>query len=258
MTEGMIEPASFGTQVETRFTYPAAYRPKCLAEQVARLKSLFFFQRLGGVSELQCQQRLPQGAEGWFAIPRWDVIASTYGEAVKKVTAKIGKVHRKRIYYSWHRHALGSEYLRRHGRVEYWWRQIASQQGNRPILVVPAQFGFLHRGRSVQRARALMRDDFEFGLGAFEVGIMLLTHPERLVYDGRHNGHWIDCPGDEYSWAADGVYDNDAPRFSSGYSNELVFGTNHSYEAAEYSAPASAFISWGGTYLEPRKLSTDS
>jgi len=47
------------------------------------------------------------------------------------------------------------------------------------ILVVPAQFGLRHRGRSVRRVREVMNAN-EFGLGVFAIGIMLLTHPERL------------------------------------------------------------------------------
>ena len=35
----------------------------------------------------------------------------------------------------------------------------------------------------------------EFGLNAFAVGIMILTHPERLM---DNDDLWIDCAGDEY------------------------------------------------------------
>ena len=44
----------------------------------------------------------------------------------------------------------------------------------------------------------------EFGLDAFAVGIMLLTHPERLV---AYEDLWIDCAGDEYLPDADGQFE---------------------------------------------------
>ena len=52
----------------------------------------------------------------------------------------------------------------------------------------------------------------EFGLGAFAVGCMLLTHPERLV---RWEQLHIDCGGDEYDWLADGDWSR-CPCFSFG------------------------------------------
>jgi hypothetical protein len=44
----------------------------------------------------------------------------------------------------------------------------------------------------------------EFGLGAFALGCMLITHPERL---SDINTLMIDCSGDEYSLRADTIYD---------------------------------------------------
>jgi hypothetical protein len=43
----------------------------------------------------------------------------------------------------------------------------------------------------------------ECGLGAFAIGIMLLTHPERLNH---YDDLWIDCAGDEFAPGADGVF----------------------------------------------------
>ena len=41
----------------------------------------------------------------------------------------------------------------------------------------------------------------EFGLGVFEVGILLLTHPERIMGNST-DILWIDCAGDEYNECA--------------------------------------------------------
>ena len=72
------------------------------------------------------------------------------------------------------------------------------------LLIIAAQFGLRHRGRSVRRARVVMEDTTsEVGLGAFAVGIMILTHPIRLQ---DYNDLWIDCAGDEFSRDGDGDF----------------------------------------------------
>ena len=67
--------------------------------------------------------------------------------------------------------------------------------------------------------------DFELigaptSMGAFEVGIMILTHPERF---GQWNHLNTDCPGDEYIPMGDNVHK--APFFC-GMGSELVFGAS--------------------------------
>lgn len=69
---------------------------------------------------------------------------------------------------------------------------------SRDILIIPAQFGLLHRGKSARRAQATFQRK-EFGLGIVAVSAMLLTHPERKEIAGRL---WINCIGDEYSHQA--------------------------------------------------------
>ena len=58
----------------------------------------------------------------------------------------------------------------------------------------------------------------EFGLNTFSIGIMLLTHPERLQH---YNDLWIDCAGDE--WSADGSGWSGCPCF--GFLGKLEFDT---------------------------------
>ena len=43
----------------------------------------------------------------------------------------------------------------------------------------------------------------EFGLDVFSIGIMILTHPERLQH---YDDLWIDCAGDEFSPDAGGAF----------------------------------------------------
>lgn len=193
-------------EVASNCGYFSGYRkPRQICEQVSLLRQIF--PGLGLADECLARGACPQCAEGWFAIPRWEAIASTYAAAVEMVLAEIdmrcgGK------FVSYREGKLADRYLRQTTATRAAFRLVADEQRGCDILAVPAQFGILHHGRSVRRAREMMRSN-EFGLGAFAVGIMLLTHPERLQH---YDDLWIDCAGDEYSPDGDGNFEN-APYF---------------------------------------------
>lgn len=185
-------------EVRSNYGYPDGYKRKGITAQTNILRELF--QGIGFADEKIAEQPLPTGAEGWFAIPKWQTMAATYEEAVLKVLAMIAS---KRKFYNYREGALGADRFRQHIRTAEMFQVLSDQQKDHDILVVPAQFGLRHRGRSVRRAREVFASS-EFGLGAFAVGIMLLTHPEREVqWEQLHT----DCAGDEYSWNADGRFD---------------------------------------------------
>ncbi len=191
-------------EVESSYAYPNGYKVKGVTEQTNILRQLF--PGIGFADEKIAQQPLPPNAEGWFAIPKWHSLAPTYGEAVEKVLAMIAS---KRKFYNYRDGQLGAEYLRQHAKTVKMFQKLGDEQKDYDILVVPAQFGLRHRGRSVRRAREVFLAN-EFGLGAFAVGIMLLTHPEREVqWEQLH----IDCAGDGFSPDADGDFSR-APYFS--------------------------------------------
>lgn len=194
-------------EVKSSYGYLSGYkRPKGITVQTNRLRELF--SGIGYADEKLAEQSLPANAEGWFAIPKWKKLAPTYGKAIEKVLDMINKT-RNGKFYNYREGQLGPEYLRQHAKTTKMFQMISDHQKNHDILVIPAQFGFRHRGRSVRRVREVMSSS-EFGLGAFAVGIMLLTHPERLQdYDDL----WIDCAGDEFSSEADGQFDS-SPDFS--------------------------------------------
>jgi len=194
-------------EIESSCGYLSGYeKPKGITVQTDRLRELF--PDIGYADKKLIEQPFSVKAEGWFAIPKWEKLASTYGEAVQKVLDMIKKT-REGKFQNYREGHLGPEYLRQHAKTARMFQVIADQQRNHDILVVPCQFGILHRGKSVRRAREVMNSS-EFGLGAFAVGIMLLTHPERLQH---HDDLWIDCAGDEYSSEADGSFES-APGFS--------------------------------------------
>jgi hypothetical protein len=184
-------------EVESRFGYLSGYqKPKGITEQTNILRQLF--PGVGFADEKIAEQPLPPNTEGWFAIPKWETMAATYGEAVQKVLDMIKKT-RSGKFYNYRDGQLGPQYLRQSAKSVKAFQKLGTEQKDHDILVVAAQFGLRHRGRSVRRAREVMNAT-EFGLGAFAIGIMLLTHPERLKH---YDDLWIDCAGDEFSY--DGV-----------------------------------------------------
>jgi hypothetical protein len=219
-------------EVETSYNYPPQYRVKPLAEQIETLVKLFNLDGTKAYAYASNLPVLPEGAEGWFAVPRFEAVGNTYGDAVEKV---IGLIAKSRKLKNWREGQLHERYLRQSERTQWMMAKLVEgQEGD--ILVIPAQFGFRHRGKSVRRVRETFYDN-EFGLGAFAVGTMLLTHPEREVeWEQLH----IDCSGDEYSPVADGRFVN-APIFSWS-DGGLHFNHNWASVASEQYGSASGFL----------------
>ena len=193
-------------EVSSKYGYLSGYKkPKGITEQTNILRQLL--PGIGFADEKIADQPIPEGAEGWFAIPKWQSVAPTYGEAVQKVLDLIKKT-RDGKFYNYREGQLGPKNLRQSEKSVKIFEKLGKEQKDHDILVVPAQFGILHRGRSVRRALEVMKDN-QFGLGAFAIGIMLLTHPERLQ---NYDDLWIDCAGDEFSPGADGDFSR-APGF---------------------------------------------
>src|SRR3989344_5429224 len=183
-------------EVQSNYAYPNGYTVRGITEQTNILRQLF--PGIGFADEKLADQPLPPNAEGWFAIPKWEKFAPTYGEAVEKVLAMIGS---KRKFYNYRDDQLGSDHLRQHAKTAKMFQKLGDGQKDHDILVVPAQFGLRHRGRSVRRAREVFMAN-EFGLGVYAVGIMLLTHPEREVqWEQLH----VDCAGDEFNVSVSAV-----------------------------------------------------
>ena len=219
-------------EVQSSYAYPKGYKVKGITEQTNILRQLF--PGIGFADEKLADQPLPPNAEGWFAIPKWEKFAPTYGEAVEKVLAMIGS---KRKFYNYRDGQLGAEYLRQHAKTVKMFQKLGDEQKDHDILVVPAQFGLRHKGRSVRRAREVFTAN-EFGLGAFAIGIMVLTHPERLVqWEQLH----VDCAGDEFSSGADGDFSH-APIFDFYDGKVKFFAHWYGFAGVRYGS-ASAFVS---------------
>jgi hypothetical protein len=185
-------------EIGSNRTYPPTYRVRPVEAQVTELRK--HFPSLCSCMEKLARKPLLEGAEAWFAIPRWQALAPTYNEAVEMV---LGVLATKRKFQNRIVGRLGPTYLRQSERSKLAEKILADQQQGNDMLVIAAQFGMLHRGCSARRARVAMAGN-EFGLGVFAVACMLLTHPERL---SAADTLMIDCGGDEYSVRGDYTFD---------------------------------------------------
>lgn len=159
------------------YGYPQGYAVKPVCEQLVELSKHFNSLNINDVLAYSKElPALPAGAEGWFAVPCWEKVAKTYNEAVEKVLDLIGKT---RTFYNHRKGNLGPKYLRLSERTAVALRILGEKQKG-DFLLIPAQFGLTHRGRSVRRVRVVYAPN-EFGLGSFIAGCMILSHPERLV-----------------------------------------------------------------------------
>ena len=220
-------------EVSSKYGYLSGYKkPKDVIAQTNKLRELF--PGVGFASEQMARPDVAN-AEGYFAVPRWQSIAPTYGEAVQKVLDALNKAYKGR-FKNWREGELGPDRLKQSARAEKMFQTLGDEQKDHDILVVAAQFGLRHRGRSVRRSREVMQVN-EYGLGAFAVGIMLLTHPERLM---NYDDLYVDCAGDEYAPEADGGFSY-APLFC--FSDGRVrFGASWFGGAGDVCGSSSAFL----------------
>lgn len=231
-------------EVPSKYGYLSGYEPTDLQTQKAILT--LAFPRLKGFSPglltqvVEGKLKLPQDAEGWFAIPNWiknsQIFGKTYSEALLTVIEAI-KVARDGKFYNWREGQINEKSLRQSVRSKQFWNDLSEAQGHPDILIVPAQFGIRHRGRSVRRARETFVSN-EFGLGAFAVGIMVLTHPKRLKH---YDDLWIDCAGDEFDDSGSGVRFGRAPCFFFG-AGRVEFDAGFASDAYEDYGSASGLV----------------
>lgn len=197
-------------EVRSSYMYPKEYKgPKPIADQIKAIAKIFGLDPSQAIKFAKNLPALPEGAEGWFVIPSVDALAKKhflevtdpaqkYCQAVQLVHVKIAA---SRKFYNYREGQVTPARLRVHARTAHALDLIAeTQKGD--ILIVAAQLGMRHRGKSVRRAREVFVAN-EFGLGSLAVGSIVLTHPERLV---RWDELDMDCSGDEFSHDADGVF----------------------------------------------------
>ncbi|MFH1046699.1 MAG: hypothetical protein V1738_00185 [Patescibacteria group bacterium] len=211
-------------EVRSNYTYPKEYKgSKPIADQIKALAKIFDLDPASALEYAKNLPQLPDGAEGWFAIPSVDALAKKhfpevtnpaqkYCQAVQLVHAKIAA---SRSLYNYREGQITPAQLRVHARTAHALASLAETQPG-DILIVAAQLGLRHRGKSACRAREVCVVG-EFGLGSLAVGSIVLTHLERLV---RWNDLNMGCSGDEFSPEVDGDFSK-TPFF--GFSNGNVW-----------------------------------
>lgn len=215
-------------KVKSIYGYPLSYKHagEDLDRQIAILQGLY--PGLGGTNPDYLQKvklgtiKVPLHAEKFFAIVNiWKndyptIFGTTYCEALLKVFDTIRET-RNCKFENWLGGRINEKYIRQSVRTQNYFKQLSVAQGNPDILIIPAQFGIRHRGRSTNYARKVIANTpGEFGLGVFAVCIMILTHPERLA---DRNDLRIDCAGDELRSGTDGGFFC-SPSFNS-YNGEI-------------------------------------
>jgi len=220
-------------EVASNYTYPNDYAVKPIAEQIAVLSKFFSLDGEKALAHSKNLSELPEGAEGWFAILKWQVVAKDYGKAVKEVLVAI--IGKKWTLENWREEQFGERYLRQSEITEQMFTKLCEKQDG-DIIIIPAQFGLRHRGRSVRRAREVFVGN-EFGLGSFAIGCMLLAHPEREQVWGQLH---IDCAGDEF--APDGDDEFTSTSVFCWYGDRLRFNARRTDDAGGQRGSVSGFV----------------
>lgn len=171
-----------------------------------------------------------QVSENRFKFPHWSKVAKTYNLAVGKVLEEIGK---SRPFINWIDGELGEEQLRETLRK----KEMIEKVTKEGVVELEVQLGQKYKGKSVKEARELFTIN-EFGLGAYEVGCILLAKPDILK---NNDDLWLDCPGDEYDFSDSDVRFDRAPvfRWDDG---KLEFDTIWFGDACAYYGSVSAFL----------------
>ena len=231
--------------VSSDYTYPSEYKPKSIEEKIKAAADIFGLDPKSALELAKNLPELPNHAEAWFAIPKLEAVAKKhfpsitdpaeqYCEAVNMVLEKLAD---SRGFYNYRKGQITSAQLRQSARTAEALSEMGESQSG-DILIVAAQFGMRHRGKSVRRARETFSGN-EFGLGAFAMGCMALVHPERYVkWEQLHT----DCAGDEFAPDADGAFSR-APIFV--FFDELEFGTSDVSDAADCYGSVSGFLPQG-------------
>lgn len=197
--------------VTSAYAYPPEYNgPKPIDEQIRTIAQIFPCLDMARTLDYAARlPELPEGAEGWFAIPSVGALARAHFHEVmdpaeqycQAILLVLAQIKASRPFYNYRDGQIDTKHLRMHARTAQAMERIIEVQTG-DILIVAAQLGLRHRGNSTRRARETFVTN-EYGLGSLAVGSIALTHPERYV---RWEQLHTDCAGDEFDPKADGVF----------------------------------------------------
>ena len=199
----MMIHTQFGYE-DMHYLYPIEYRGlgpiNEQADRIAEYLRLSLDYTSEWIEKVMPTTPLPNGAEGWGAIPSVDAVAKRhfpkvidpskkYVRAVKMILELLGKY---RPFNNDYPEILNHRNFRQCAHTIRALNIIAKKQKG-DILIIPVQFGITYIDCPVRLTRLRFREN-EFGLGTLAVGSLALTHPDRYVdWQSLHT----DCPGDE-------------------------------------------------------------
>lgn len=235
-------------KTEPKFFYPEGYKPKTVEEQVAVLLAYYPWLDVSRVAEYAAGWQMPSGADGLYVVPKPTALAAHLG-IVEDHWDNFGLLieqgplaalaSSQRQFSNYRLGQMGKEHYRlSEGSKKQLLLLEESQDGD--VLVLLAQTGLSYAGFSVRNARSEIEqkaNPAEWPLPAYVVGWMMYSNPHRLE---KYEHLAIDCPGDEYSFGADGRFD-DALGFRFGLDG-LRFGGRFVDGVYGYFGSASGFV----------------
>jgi len=181
---------------------------------------------------------LPPGAEAWFAIPRWQCFAPTYGQALKILLNIFSRLY-PGVFHNWRNEwqeaQFPPKYFRQHSKNIEAFNIIKGQQRGCDILVIACQFGLKHVGESAEKCQCLSFPVFP--LDPFTVVCKLLLYP--FCFKDR-NALWIDCPGVECSERGNG--DFLLTPYIGFDDGKVVLGTHYNRYQNDFCGPATGIL----------------
>ncbi len=229
--------------VNSKHTYPNEYKILPIAAQIAIIGETFGLSTDKALEYVKTLPALPEGSEGWFAIPSFTAIAQKHFPAITDpaeqycmaVNYALEKLAASRSFYNYRAGEIIPKKLQQHARTVSMMEEIQKVQTG-AILIIAGQLGLRHRGKSVRRARETFAAN-EFGLGALAVISIVLVYPQRLV---RWEELDLDCAGDEFSPDGDGSF-SEAPHLYFG-GGRAGFDAGDVSEAGDHYGSASGFV----------------
>lgn len=197
-------------EVPSKYTYPKEYLgPKPIMQQILKISKIFDIHSLNASQYVESLPQIPKEAEGWFAIPTVNAIAKKHFPYIddenEKYCRAVRLVHeyikKSRRFDNYEEKNINPTHLECSTRTKQALQILTNIQKNDffddelNIMIIAAQLGLRHRGRSVRRVSKLIKQN-EFGLDSLAIGSIILCHPERFTCWEELD---IDCAGDYFS-----------------------------------------------------------
>src|SRR3989338_9381026 len=123
-------------EVRSSYAYPKEYKgPKPIIDKIKEIAKIFDLDPSHAIEFVKNLPALPEGAEGWFAIPSVDPLAKKHfpevTDPVQKYCQAVQLVHAKiaasRSFYNYRDGQLGADHLRQHRKTVKMFQKLGDQ-----------------------------------------------------------------------------------------------------------------------------------